>query len=192
MSECRLFEENGKAHFMTKRFDRKGVKGEKLHMQSLCAIAHMDFNSPRTYSYENAFHVMRQLKLPHTDFVQLYKRMIFNEYAKNYDDHTKNITFLMDKKGVWQLAPAYDMTFSYSKSSTWVNAHQMLINGKADEITEDDFIEVAKKAGIKISEAKKYIEQVWGAVSEWRCFAEEAGVSLENAERIKQLFPEKS
>ena len=131
MSECRLFKENGRAHFMTKRFDRKGAKGEKLHMQSLSAIAHMDFNSPRVYSYEDAFNVMRQLKLPHLDFVQLYKRMLFNEYAKNYDDHTKNITFIMDKKGVWLLSPAYDMTFSYSKSSSWVNAHQMLINGKA-------------------------------------------------------------
>lgn len=188
MSECRLFEENGKAHFMTKRFDRKGEKGEKLHMQSLCAIAHMDFNSPRLYSYEDAFHIMRQLKLPHTDFVQLYKRMIFNEYAKNYDDHTKNITFLMDKKGVWQLAPAYDMTFSYSKSSTWVNAHQMLINGKADGITEDDFMETAKKAGIKKSEAEKCIEEVKEAVAKWHCFAEEAGVSLENMERIKEFL----
>lgn len=157
-------------------------------MQSLCAIAHMDFNSPRMYSYEDAFHVMRQLKLPHTDFVQLYKRMLFNEYAKNYDDHTKNITFLMDKEGVWQLSPAYDMTFSYSKSSTWVNAHQMLINGKADEITRDDLIKVAEKAGIKSSEAEKYIKQVKKAISEWHGFAEEAGLSLENTERIKKFF----
>lgn len=184
MSECRLFKENGRAHFMTKRFDRKGAKGEKLHMQSLCALAHMDFNSPRVYSYEDAFNVMRQLKLPHLDFVQLYKRMLFNEYAKNYDDHTKNITFIMDKKGVWRLSPAYDMTFSYSKSSSWVNAHQMLINGKADEITRDDIIKVAEKAGIKLADAEKYIKQVKKAVSKWYDFAQEAGVSLKNAERI--------
>ena len=100
MSKCRLYEENGRSHFMTKRFDRVGTKGEKLHMQSLCAIAHMDFNTPREYSYLDAFRVMRDLKLPHSDFLQLYKRMIFNEYAKNYDDHTKNIAFLMNKKGV--------------------------------------------------------------------------------------------
>ena len=160
MSECRLYKENGRAHFMTKRFDRKGIKGEKLHMQSLCAIAHMDFNSPRMYSYEDAFNIMRQLKLPHTDFVQLYKRMLFNEYAKNYDDHTKNVTFLMDKKGVWRLSPAYDMTFSYSKSSTWVNAHQMLINGKADEITKDDFMKVAEFAGIKKLKQKNVSNRV--------------------------------
>ena len=188
MSECRLLKENGRAHFMTKRFDRKGARGEKLHMQSLCAIAHMDFNSPRVYSYEDAFSVMRQLQLPHIDFVQLYKRMVFNEYAKNYDDHTKNITFLMDKKGVWRLSPAYDMTFSYSQSSTWVNAHQMLINGKADEITRDDFIKVAQTAGIKKAEAEKYVGQVKNAVSKWNSFAEEAGVSLKNAERIQTFF----
>ena len=96
---------------------------------------------------------MRKLKLPYDDFVQLYKRMLFNECAKNYDDHTKNVTFLMDKKGVWHLSPAYDMTFSYNKNSTWVKAHQMLINGKADEITRDDFIKAAKTVGIKVSDA---------------------------------------
>lgn len=188
MSECRLLKENGRAHFMTKRFDRKGARGEKLHMQSLCAIAHMDFNSPRMYSYEDTFSVMRQLQLPYVDFVQMYKRMLFNEYAKNYDDHTKNVTFLMDKKGVWSLSPAYDMTFSYSRISTWVNAHQMLINGKADEITRDDFIKVAEKAGIKKTEAEKCINQVKNAVSKWVGCAEEAGLSLKNAERIQKFF----
>lgn len=188
MSECRLLKENGRAHFMTKRFDRKGARGEKLHMQSLCAIAHMDFNSPRMYSYEDTFSVMRQLQLPYVDFVQMYKRMLFNEYAKNYDDHTKNVTFLMDKKGVWSLSPAYDMTFSYSRISTWVNAHQMLINGKADEITRDDFIKVAEKAGIKKTEAEKCINQVKNAVSKWAGCAEEAGLSLKNAERIQKFF----
>lgn len=188
MSECRLYKENGRAHFMTKRFDRKGSNGEKLHMQSLCAIAHMDFNSPRMYSYEDAFNIMRQLKLPHADFLQLYKRMIFNECAKNYDDHTKNVTFLMDKRGVWRLSPAYDMTFSYSKSSTWVNAHQMLINGKADEIAMEDFIKVAQKAGVRKAETEKCIEQVKDAVSKWNDFAEEAGLSQKNSERIKSFF----
>ncbi len=184
MSECRLFHENGRAHFMTKRFDRKGVKGEKLHMQSLCAIAHMDFNSPRVYSYEDAFEVMRQLKLPHSDFVQIYKRMVFNEYAKNYDDHTKNIAFLMNKKGEWSLSPAYDITFSYKKDSVWVKSHQMLINGKVDEITKDDFLAVAEKVGVKKSEAEKCISQVLNAISKWNEFAKEAGLSLKNAKKI--------
>ncbi len=188
MSECKLYKHNGSAHFMTKRFDRKGVKGEKLHMQSLCAMAHMDFNSPRMYSYEDAFYVMRQLKLPHGDFVQLYRRMVFNECARNYDDHTKNITFLMDKKGVWHLSPAYDMTFSYNKSSPWVNSHQMLINGKADEITKGDLIIVAEKVGIKKSEAEKCIEQVKSSVLSWDNFAEEAELSSKKAEKVKGYF----
>ncbi|MBE6665543.1 MAG: type II toxin-antitoxin system HipA family toxin [Ruminococcaceae bacterium] len=187
MSDCKLFKENGKSHFMTKRFDR-GPKGEKLHMQSLCAIAHMDFNSPRIYSYEDAFHVMRQLKLPHPDFIQLYKRMLFNEYAKNYDDHTKNIAFLMDKKGIWRLSPAYDMTFSYKENSVWVNAHQMLINGKADKITKDDLLKVAGTIGLKKTEADKCIEQVKNAVAKWNSFAQEAEISLKNAENIKSFF----
>lgn len=188
MSECRLYKENGRAHFMTKRFDRTDDKGEKLHMQSLCAMAHMDFNSPRIYSHEDAFHVMRQLKLPHSDFLQLYKRMLFNEFARNYDDHTKNITFLMDKKGRWRLSPAYDMTFSYNANSIWVNAHQMLINGKADSITEADLREVAKKAGIKKAEAEKCMNQVREAVSKWRGFAEIAELSLKNTERIERFL----
>ncbi len=188
MSECRLYKENGSAHFMTKRFDRKGIKGEKLHMQSLCALAHMDFNSPRIYSYEEAFSVMKQLKLPYSDFVQLFRRMVFNEYAKNYDDHTKNISFLMDKKGTWSLAPAYDMTFSFRKDSIWVSAHQMLINGKSDNITEDDMLKVAGKVGIKKSDAVKIMEQVKNSVAKWEDFAVKAGISEHNTKKIKDYL----
>ena len=188
MSECRLYRENGRSHFMTKRFDRIGDNGEKLHMQSLCAIAHMDFNSPREYSYNDAFRVMRDLKLPHRDYLQLYRRMIFNDYAKNFDDHTKNIAFLMDKKGVWSLAPAFDMTYSYRKDSIWVSGHQMLINGKSNDITKEDLFAVANDAGIKTSEAAACMEQVDEAVSKWTIFADEAGLSEEKIEKIqKQL-----
>ena len=188
MSECRLYKENGSAHFMTKRFDRKGIKGGKLHMQSLCALAHMDFNSPRVYSYEEAFVVMKQLKLPYSDFIQLFKRMVFNEFAKNYDDHTKNISFLMDKKGVWSLSPAYDVTFSYRKDSIWVKAHQMLINGKSDNITEDDMLSVAEKVGIKKSDAVKCIEQVKQSVSKWEYFASQTDMSTVNIIKIKNIL----
>ena len=188
MSECRLYKENGSAHFMTKRFDRKGIKGEKLHMQSLCALAHMDFNSPRVYSYEEAFAVMKQLKLPYNDFTQLFRRMVFNEYAKNYDDHTKNISFLMDKKGTWSLAPAYDMTFSFRKDSIWVSAHQMLMNGKSDNITEDDMLKVAGKGGIKKSDAVKLMDQVKTSVSKWEAFAVKAGMSEHNMKKIKDFL----
>ncbi len=186
MSECRLYKENGRSHFMTKRFDRVGEKGEKLHMQSLCAIAHMDFNMPRAYSYEEAFGVMRILGLPHKDFLQLYKRMIFNDYAKNFDDHTKNIAFLMDKRGVWSLSPAFDLTFSYRKDSLWVSAHQMLINGKAGEITRKDFLAAASVAGIGKNEAAACEEEVAAVVSGWSSFAEEAGLSEEKTGMIRK------
>lgn len=186
MSECRLYKENGRAHFMTKRFDRIGQKGEKLHMQSLCAIAHMDFNTPRVYSYEDAFRVMRELQLPYLDQLQLYKLMIFNEYAKNFDDHTKNIAFLMDKKGVWSLAPAFDMTFSYKKDSVWVSGHQMLINGKAGDITKEDLFAVAEKAGIKKTDARVCEEEVYAAVAKWESFAEASGLSKGKTVSIRE------
>ena len=190
MSECRLYMENGRSHFMTRRFDRVGKNGEKLHMQSLCAIAHMDFNTPREYAYSDAFRVMRHLKLPRAAFLQLYKRMIFNEYTKNYDDHTKNIAFLMNKEGTWSLAPAFDMTFSYRRDSLWVREHQMLINGKSGDITSEDFLAVAKDAGIRKCEATACEEQVFDAVSKWASFAEEAGLSSVKVNRIqKQLRP---
>lgn len=188
MSECKLYTENGNSHFMTKRFDRKGIKGEKLHMQSLCALAHMDFNTPRIYSYADAFTVMKRLKLPYNDFTQLFRRMVFNEYAKNYDDHTKNISFLMDKRGVWSLSPAYDITFSYKPNSTWVNAHQMLINGKADDITKRDILKVADIAGIKKNDATRITEQVKTSISKWNDFAEKATLSEQNAEKIKRII----
>ena len=188
MSECRLYKEKGSAHFMTKRFDRKGTIGEKLHMQSLCALAHMDFNSPRMYSYEEAFLVMKQLKLPYSDFLQLFRRMVFNEYAKNYDDHTKNISFLMNKKGIWSLSPAYDVTFSYRKDSIWVNAHQMLINGKSEGITQEDLLMVAAKADIKKADAQRCITQVKAAVAKWEIFAEQADLSGRNTMRIRTVL----
>lgn len=188
MSECRLYKENGSSHFMTKRFDRIGQKGEKIHMQTLCAIAHMDFNLPRTYSYEEAFDIMKKLKLPYKDFVELFRRMVFNDYAKNFDDHTKNISFLMDKKGVWSLSPAYDVTFAYKRDSIWVNAHQMLINGKSENITKEDLLAVAQNVGIKNQDAQKCINAVESAIKNWELFANEAGISKQNIKRIQSVI----
>lgn len=185
MSECRLFTENGVSHFMTKRFDRIGTNGEKVHMQSLCALAHLDFNSPRIHSYEEAFIVMRKLNLPYDDFEQLFRRMVFNEYAVNYDDHTKNISFLMDKKGVWRLSPAYDMTYSYKPKGIWTNAHQMLINGKSKEIGITDLLATANVAGISETRAIDIISSVRSAVNRWEYFAQEANLSEFNIGRIK-------
>lgn len=179
MSECRLYTENGVSHFMTKRFDR--VNGQKLHMQSLGAIAHMDFNSPRTDSYEDAFYVIKKLGLSPETKKEFFRRMVFNEYAMNFDDHVKNIAFLMNKKGEWALAPAYDLTFSYNSSSMWVNAHQMLINGKADDITRDDLLTTAKTVEIRQRDALTIIDQVRDTVRRWTEFAEKSGMTEKNA-----------
>ena len=173
MSECRLLEENGRAHFLTKRFDRVG--GEKLHMQSLCGIAHYDFNMAGAYSYEQAFMVMRQLRLSKAEAIQQYRRMLFNVIARNQDDHTKNIAFLMGSDGKWKLSPAFDVTYSHNPAGQWTNQHQMSINSKRDGFVLQDLIAVGES--ISVSRPQQVIEEVQSAVAQWPGFAKEAGVS---------------
>ena len=181
MNECRLLEENDRAHFMTKRFDR--INGnEKIHLQTLCAIAHFDYNDPNSYSYEQAFQVMRQLRLHYPDAEQLYRRMVFNVIAKNLDDHTKNISFLMDKTGKWKLAPAYDVTYAFNPESKWTRRHQLSINAKRDEITKDDLLKVGKEMNIK--KAKEIIEQVKNIVADWSTFAKSCGIPKSQLDEI--------
>jgi serine/threonine-protein kinase HipA len=184
MNECRLLEEGGRAHFMTKRFDRIGNR--KLHMQSLCGIAHYDFNQPDSYSYEQAFQILRKMRLPYEDAEQLYLRMLFNAMARNQDDHTKNLAFLMDESGVWSLSPAYDITYAYNPSNKWLFQHQMSINGKRKDISRDDFVQVAKEMNIKSSDS--IIDQVRDAINEWPAFADEAGIHSEQVQQIKKTF----
>lgn len=169
MTECRLYRENGRAHFMTKRFDR--VNGEKIHMQTLCGLAHYDFNMLHAYSYEQAFAVMRQLRLTYPEAEEFYRRMVFNVVARNQDDHTKNISFLMDKKGVWHLSPAYDMSWAYNPTGGWTSMHQMSINNKWDNITREDLLRVAYEMNIK--RAPAIIDQVVEAVSQWSQLAKD-------------------
>lgn len=147
MSDCSLIEENGRAHFLTKRFDRQN--GEKIHMQTLCGIAHYDYCNPRSYSYEQAFNVMRALRLPYSQAQEMFRRLVFNVVIRNQDDHTKNISFLMDRQGKWTLSPAYDMGFAYNPKGGWTAQHQMSINGKFDDITRQDLLEFAKRNNIK-------------------------------------------
>ncbi|ADD69412.1 HipA domain protein [Denitrovibrio acetiphilus DSM 12809] len=184
MTKCHLLEIGKHAHFMTKRFDRIG--NEKLHLQSLCGIAHFDFNNSSAYAYEDAFQIMRNLRLTYSDAEQLYRRMIFNVLTYNRDDHTKNISFLMDKKGKWSLSPAYDMTFSYRPDSPWVSRHQMSVNGKRERITTDDFLAVAN--GMNIKKPKEIIEQISGTVHQWKTYAKEAGVEPSICEQIEKLI----
>lgn len=182
MTECRLLEENGRAHFMTKRFDR--VEGEKVHMQTLCGIAHYDFRMMRAYSYEQGFQVMRRLRLPYKQAEEFFRRMVFNVVARNQDDHTKNISFLMDKRGEWRLSPAYDMSWSYNPSGDWTSQHQMSINMKFTDITRDDVLAVAKTMNIK--HAKEIIDQVNEAVSQWRTLAAQYEIPHEVVEMVEK------
>lgn len=181
MSECKLLEENGRAHFMTKRFDRS-EDGERYHMQTLCGIAHLDYNDPLSYAYEDAFEVMRMLRLPYPDAEQLYRRMVFNVIALNQDDHTKNISFLMNRAGIWKLAPAYDVAYAYNPENRWIFQHQMSVNGKRLNIKRDDLISVAKNMNIK--KPNIIIGEVFDAVQNWREFALTTGVPANQAEII--------
>lgn len=180
MTECKLLNENNRAHFMTKRFDREGNK--KIHMQTLCAIAHFDYNDPHSYSYEQAFQIMRQLRLPYGDLEQLFLRMVFNVVARNQDDHTKNISFLMDESGKWKLAPAYDVTYAYDPKNKWMKAHQMSINGKNDDITKADVLAVAKEMNIKKPAA--IIKRVNDSVKNWKKHAKNCEVDTEQIKSI--------
>lgn len=180
MSECRLLEENGRAHFMTKRFDRQ--KNHKIHMQTLCGIAHYDYKMLRAYSYEQAFQVMRRLRLPYNQAEEMYRRMVFNVIARNQDDHTKNISFLMNRSGKWSLSPAYDVSWAYNPQGNWTSKHQMSINNKWDEITRADLIATAKNMNIKRPEL--IIEQVIDSVNLWYKFAKDYDIP---AETIKQI-----
>lgn len=187
MSECRLFKENGRSHFMTRRFDRLAT-GEKLHMQSLCALAHYDFNMAGAYSYEQALLAMRQVQLPMQAIEQLFRRMAFNIVARNQDDHVKNIAFLMNKAGEWSLAPAFDMTYSFNPAGAWTASHQMTMNGKRDHFTLEDFNACARTASMKRGRAAKILAEVQATVAEWPSFAETAGVPDVVREKIQRTL----
>ena len=187
MSECRLYEESGRHHFLTKRFDRTD-SGEKLHMQSLGAIAHFDFNQAGAYSYEQAVDVARNLGLGQAEVEQLYRRMVLNVMARNNDDHVKNISFLMNKRGVWSLAPAYDVTYAYNPHGAWTGRHQMSLNGKRDDISYDDLLACAGHMSISARRAKAIVEGVRRAVKSWRSYAEKAGLEEAQAVAIETAF----
>jgi serine/threonine-protein kinase HipA len=182
MTQCKLLEENGRAHFMTKRFDR--VNGNKQHMQTLCGIAHYDFNMAGAYSYERAFEVMRKLRLSKAEATEQYRRMLFNIIARNQDDHTKNISFLMGTDGKWKLSPAYDVTYSHNPAGKWTNQHQMSVNGKRDHFTKEELIYTGKS--ISISRPEEILNEVLTAVDKWMEFAKEAGVKKSISSEIKK------
>ena len=180
MSECRLLEENGRAHFLTKRFDRWALG--KRHLQSLCGLAHYDYNAPGAYGYEQVFAVMRELRLPRAEAVQQYRRILFNVVARNQDDHTKNIAFLMDQDGQWRLAPAFDMIYAHNPGGRWTSRHQMTINGKRDGFTRDDLLAVGRSLGIHAPD--RMLGEIVDVVARWPDYARETGVNPARAREI--------
>jgi serine/threonine-protein kinase HipA len=194
MSECRLMEESGRRHFMTRRFDRL-EGGEKLHMQSLGALAHFDFNQAGAYGYEQALLIIRQLNLPMAAVEEQFRRMVFNIAARNQDDHVKNIAFLMNRQGEWSLAPAFDVTYSYNPAGTWTATHQMTLNGKREGFTQADFEGCARSVSLKRGRAAAIMGEVLAAVGRWPEFAAQAGLSDEWRNSIQrnhqQSFPKK-
>jgi serine/threonine-protein kinase HipA len=176
MPECRLLEENGRAHFMTRRFDRQ-PDNQKVHMLSLCGIAHYDFNIPGGYGYEQAFSIMRQLRISKPEAEQQFKRMVFNVISRNQDDHTKNIAFLMDKTGKWSLSPAYDITYAHNPGGKWTNSHQMTINGKRGDFTLTDLVTVGQS--IQLRKPELIVREIADIISQWPRFAAEARINEE-------------
>ena len=187
MAECDLLIDGDRAHFITKRFDR--VNGRREHMQSLCAIAHADYKKPGAYSYEEALGVMRSLRLSREDAIQFFRRMVFNVVARNQDDHTKNIAFLMGEDGRWHLSPAFDVAWAYKPDSPWVSAHQMTINGKRDGFNRGDLLTVASMInGFAQKNINEVIGDVAEAVSQWKTIAKEAGVSSRLTSEISKTL----
>jgi serine/threonine-protein kinase HipA len=187
MNPCRLFEENGRRHFMTKRFDRTDG-GDKLHLQSLCGMAHYDFNQAGAYGYEQALHVIRRLGLPMAAVEEQFRRMVFNIVARNQDDHVKNIAFLMDRSGNWSLSPAFDMTYSYQPNGKWTSSHQMTMNGKRSDFTLEDFKACAKSASLKRGRAETIIAEVREVVARWRDYADASRVHPRQRDKIQSAL----
>ena len=182
ISESTLHEENGRFHFITKRFDRT-AHGEKIHMQTFGALAGIDYKVQKASSYETLFRVMKRLQLPHNQYEQQYRRMLFNVIARNHDDHVKNFSFMMNMDGRWQISPAYDICFAFSPGGTWTNVHQSSINGKYDNFTKDDLLDFAKTFGIK--KANEILKEVVLAVNQWPQIAAEIDIPKEKILHIK-------
>ncbi len=182
ISESQLFEENGRAHFMTRRFDRDGII--KHHIQSLCGLQHYDFNDMSGYSYEQVFQTMRLLRCTYPEAEEMFRRMVFNVLATNYDDHTKNFSFILKKGEAWRLAPAYDLCFSFDETNHWVSKQTLSVNGKRLNIGKADLMTIAKDNNIK--KAEQIIDDINQTIESWPTYANIARVRADLQERISQ------
>jgi serine/threonine-protein kinase HipA len=187
MARCRLFEESGRRHFMTRRFDRP-APSERLHMLTLAGLAHFDFNAPGAHSYEEVFELMARLGLGVDQREQYYRRMLFNVVARNQDDHVKNTAFLMDRRGEWRLSPAYDVCWSYNPAGQWTSQHQMTIAGKRDGFTRDDLLTAARTGNIAERRARNCLDEVVAAAVEWERIASDVGVDERLAQGAGRTF----
>ena len=187
MSECRLHHEADRSHFMTKRFDRDGT-GRKIHMQSLGAMRHFDFNDPSAYSYEQAVMTIRELGLGMVAVEEQFRRAVFNVIVRNQDDHVKNISFLMDRGGNWSLSPAYDVTYAYNPGGSWTRDHQMSLAGRRRGFELDDILRFAASIGMKKRRALEILDEIGASVGDWEQHAEAAGVAPRDAARIERAF----
>lgn len=187
MARSRLHEEGGRAHFMTQRFDRT-ADGKKLHMQSLCAMRHFDFNQAKAYSYEQAIETIRMLGLGREAIREQVRRALLNVFIRNQDDHTKNIAFLMDSSGHWSLSPAYDVVYAYNPDGDWTNEHQMSLASKTDGFDLDDLLAFGKFADLKVHETKSIISDILSAISKWHELSLQAGVSPEMSAKARSGF----
>ncbi|MFY0683992.1 MAG: type II toxin-antitoxin system HipA family toxin [Balneola sp.] len=185
MMESKLLEENDRAHFMTKRFDRTR-QGEKIHVQTFCALRHFDFDNVLHYSYEQLFETMRMLRLPYAEAEQMYRRMAFNVMSRNCDDHTKNFAFMMNKNGKWKLAPAYDICHAYRPGSQWVSQHSLSINGKRANITRQDLLDVAYQMNVK--KASSILDEIHDTIADWNSYADRYSVEPELMDAINRTL----
>lgn len=191
ISESRLIRRDNYYHFMTKRFDRVVTEDgtiNKVHMQSLGALLHRDYNEPGTLSYEEAVQAMVTLNLKKSEIEEFFRRMVFNVISRNQDDHVKNVSFLMNRNGEWSLSPAYDLTYSFNPNGKWTAVHQMIINGKRSDIRLDDLLKSAKAMRIKEDKAMEIIVEVNSAISKWNKFAREAYLEEETIKRLEDSF----
>lgn len=187
MTDCRLHREGGRAHFMTRRFDR-AAKGQKLHMQSLAALRHFDFNSAGAYSYEQAVETIRLLGLPAYDIEQQFRRAVFNILVRNQDDHVKNIAFLMNQKGEWRLSPAFDVSYAYNPHGPWTSQHQMTLNGKRDLFGAEDLVAFGVFCNLQKSKIRIIMQEMQEKLASWRTHAEQAGVPERMADSIERTM----
>ncbi len=185
MMPSRLLEENGRAHFMTKRFDREG-SDIKHHVQTFCALKHFDYNLVNSFSYEQLFQCMRELRLTYADAEQMFRRMVFNVIARNCDDHTKNFAFLMKQDGKWQMAPAYDLCHAFRPGSEWVSQHALSINGKRTGITKADLMVIGKS--IRCKKSAHIIDEINDVVKQWKNFANEVNVKPDLRDEISKTL----